>query len=124
MTKHIALVLLALILPAGAAMAQDTSSSAVPPARKVCLRVADVGGYRALDNQTLIVSDRLNKKYKVSLAPGCWDVKWHNRLGFKSFGFALSCLRRGDQVLVRADSAMPAPQACQIQAIEAYAAPN
>ena len=98
----------------GQAMAPEKSSP-------VCLRQNMVWGWKVVDNQTLIVTDRVQKAYKVSLRPGCFDLKWPMRLGFKSFsGFGLSCLTRNDYVVVPPRAGMPA-QRCLISDVAAYA---
>ena len=97
----------------------EAMAPAQPPS--VCLRQNMVWGWKVVDNQTLIVTDRVQKVYKVSLRPGCFDLKWPMRLGFKSFsGFGLSCLTRNDFVLVPSQPGFPA-QRCLISDIAAYA---
>jgi hypothetical protein len=86
----------------------------------VCLRQNMVWGWKVVDNQTLIVTDKVQKAYKVSLRPGCLDLKWPMRLGFKSFsGFGLSCLTRNDYVVVPPQPGFPA-QRCLISDVVAY----
>ncbi|HWF64046.1 MAG TPA: DUF6491 family protein [Rhizomicrobium sp.] len=98
------------------AMAPDKSSA-------VCLRQNMVLGWKVVDNQTLIVTDKVQKAYKVSLRPGCFDLKWPMRLGFKSFsGSGLSCLARNDYVVVPPQPGFPA-QRCLISDVVAYTPP-
>ncbi|HZQ41441.1 MAG TPA: DUF6491 family protein [Rhizomicrobium sp.] len=86
----------------------------------VCLRQNMVWGWKVVDDKTLIVTDKVQKTYKVSLKPGCFDLKWPMRLGFKSFGgFGLSCLARNDYVVVPPEAGMPA-QRCLISDVAAF----
>jgi len=102
---------------AAQAQPQVMAPAQSPP---VCLRQNMVLGWKVVDNQTLIVTDRVQKTYKVSLRPGCFDLKGPMRLGFKSFSrFGLSCLTRNDFVLVPAQPGFPA-QRCLISDIAAY----
>jgi hypothetical protein len=97
-------------------MTQDKSPA-------VCLRQNMVWGWKVVDNQTLIVTDKVQKAYKVSLRPGCLDLKWPMRLGFKSFsGFGLSCLTRNDYVVVPPQPGFPA-QRCLISDVAADTPP-
>ena len=89
----------------------------------VCLRQNMVWGWKVVDNRTLIVTDKVQKAYKVSLRPGCFDLKWPMRLGFKSLGgFGLSCLQRNDYLVVPPQAGLPA-QRCLISDVAAYAPP-
>ena len=106
-----------------AAQAQTTSVTPAQPASPVCLRQDMVWGWKVVDDKTLIVTDKARKAYKVSLKPGCFDLKWHLRLGFKSYsGMGISCLERNDYVTVPPDAGMPA-QRCFISEIVAYTPP-
>ena len=79
-----------------------------------------VYGWNVVNDKTLIVSDRVGKKFTVSLLPGCLDLKFNERLGFKSFGgTGLSCLGHNDYVLVPPGGGLP-PQRCFISDVQAY----
>ncbi len=92
------------------------------PAAKVCLRQDMVRGWKVIDDKTLIVTDRVNKQFTVSLMPGCHDLKFNDRLGFKSFGgIGLSCLGHNDYVLVPPGGGLPS-QRCFISDIQGYSA--
>ena len=116
-----ALALFACAIPL-AAQAQTASLAAAPPKpAPVCLRQDMVFGWKVVDDKTLIVTDRVQKAFKVSLKPGCFDLKWPMHLGFKSYsGFGISCLVRNDYVIVPPQAGMPA-QRCFISDISAYA---
>jgi hypothetical protein len=105
-----------------AAQAQTASVAPAKPA-PVCLRQDMVWSWNVVDDKTLIVTDKAQKAYKVSLMAGCHDLKWHLRLGFKSYsGLGVSCLARNDYVTVPPETGMPA-QRCFISDIAAYAPP-
>lgn len=119
-----ALSILALLIPFGA-KAQAQTLTQAPPAKPapVCLQQDMVFGWNVIDDKTLIVTDKVRKSYKVSLKPGCFDLKWHFRLAFKSYnGFGISCLARNDYVIVPAAAGLPA-QRCFIADIAAYTPP-
>jgi hypothetical protein len=118
--RIVALVFLAVAIPLAA---QAASVAPVKPASPVCLRQDMVWGWNVVDDKTLIVTDKAHKAYKVSLKAGCFDLKWHLRLGFKSYsGMGISCLERNDYVIVPPDAGMPA-QRCFISDIVAYTPP-
>jgi hypothetical protein len=106
-----------------AAQAQTALVAPAKPASPVCLRQDMVWGWKVVDDKTLIVTDKVQKAYQVSLKPGCHDLKWHLGLGFKSYsGMGISCLARNDTVIVPPDPGMP-PQRCFISDIVAYTPP-
>lgn len=114
-----ALVFFALTVPIAA---QAQVASAVPAAQ-ICLRQNMVLGWNVVDDKTLIVTDRLRKAYKVSLMPGCFNLKFQMRLSLRSYsGMGLSCLARNDYVLVPPNAGMPG-QRCLISDIALYAPP-
>jgi hypothetical protein len=79
-----------------------------------------VRGWTVMDDRTLIVTDRVGKKFNLSLQPGCRDLKFNLRLAFKAFGgTGLSCLGRNDYVLVPAGGG-DTGQRCLITDIQAY----
>src|ERR1700722_15903353 len=95
-----AFALFALFVPL-AAQAQTTSVAPAKPASPVCLRQDMVWGWKVVDDKTLIVTDKVQKAYQVSLKPGCHDLKWHLGLGFKSYsGFGDSRLESHEYVIV------------------------
>ena len=111
-------IVLALALAAGAVSLPASAQPARP--EKACLRQDMVHGWDVVNDKTLIVTDRVGKKFTVSLMPGCLDLKFNLRLGFKSFGgTALSCLGHNDYVLVPPGGGLP-PQRCFISDVQAY----
>jgi hypothetical protein len=66
-----------------------------------CLQQNRVDGWKVVNDQTLIVTDRSMRKFKVSLAPGCRDLNWPMRLGFSAgTGFGISCVQRHSFLIV------------------------
>jgi len=91
---------------------------AAPPG--ACLRQDMVDGWTVVNDRTLIVTDRVGKKFTMSLAPGCRNLKFNLRLAFDAFGrTGLSCLGRNDFVLVPPSGGDPG-QRCLIAGVEAY----
>ncbi|MES2256157.1 MAG: DUF6491 family protein [Pseudomonadota bacterium] len=102
---------------AAVAQAQPTAPAAA------CLRQDMVDGWKVVNDQTLIVTDRVGKKFTLSLAPGCRNLKFNQRLAFNAFsGTGLSCLGRNDLVLVPPGGGDPG-QRCLIAKIEVYSGP-
>jgi len=71
-------------------------SQAAPAAPSgICLRQDMVQGWSVLNDSTLIVTDRVGKKFRLSLAGACHDLQFLTALRFRSFsGSGLSCLTR------------------------------
>jgi hypothetical protein len=89
-------------------------------APKACLRQDMVNGWTVVNDRSLIVTDRVGKKFAVALMPGCHDLKFNERLGFKSFGgTGLTCLSHNDYVLVPPGGGLP-EQRCFISDVQAY----
>lgn len=111
------------IIPIVAGLAIIVSTPAVtqpvPPA-KACLRQDMVFGWNVVNDKLLIVTDRVGKKFAVSLMPGCFDLKFSERLGFKTFGGTrLSCLGHNDYVLVPPSAGL-SRQRCFISDVQVY----
>ena len=64
-----------------------------------CLRQNQVNGWKVIDDQTLIVDDRIGNRFKVLLAPGCHGLRWPMHLGFNA-STHLSCIGRHDFLIV------------------------
>jgi hypothetical protein len=111
------------IIPLCAVLAISLSPPALAqPAQpgKVCLRQDMVNGWDVVNDKTLIVTDRVGKKFTVSLMPGCFDLKFNLRLAFQAFGrTGLSCLGHNDYVLVPPSAGQPR-QRCFISDVQAY----
>jgi hypothetical protein len=86
--------------------------------QNVCLRQDMVRGWDVVNDKSL--TDRVGKKFAVSLMPGCFDLKFNERLAFQAFGRTnLSCLGSNDYVLVPASGGQPR-QRCFISDVQAY----
>lgn len=89
-------------------------------AQPACLQIGRIYSWNAPDNRTLIVEDDLHHKFKVSLMSPCIGLQFKERVGFKSPGATrLSCLSRGDDVLVNQMGGLGALR-CPISSIVAY----
>ena len=85
-----------------------------------CLEPIRLYSWNVVNDRTVIVTDSARRNYKVSLMPGCFDLKFAFRLGFKAFSPSrLSCMARGDYVLAPGAAGMPRQQ-CPIDSIVAY----
>jgi hypothetical protein len=114
--KYLVPALCSLLL-AGAALAVPASAQ---PQQQQCLRQNMVNGWNVVDDQTLIVDDRVGRRYTVSLAKGCHDLKWPMQMGFtSSSGFGLGCIERNDFVSVPANEAYIS-QRCLINDVQPY----
>lgn len=85
-----------------------------------CLSQNTVNGWKVVNDQTLIVSDRVGRQYLMKLDPGCHDLKWPSGLGFSAgTGFGISCLQHNDFVNVPANGGDMA-QRCVISSVQPY----
>jgi hypothetical protein len=98
----------------GLALLATAPATAAPS----CLMVGQIWSWNAPDNKTLIVEDNWHSKWKLSLMGTCINLTFKERVGFKAFGGThLSCLSKGDDVLVRNPGF---PQRCPISDIVPY----
>jgi Family of unknown function (DUF6491) len=89
-------------------------------AQQQCLRPNMVNGWKVINDQTLIVFDRVGRQYTVALAKGCTGLKWPLRLGFNSGlpgDIGLSCITRNDFVTVPASGGY-VTQRCLINSVQ------
>ena len=94
-------------------------------AQEQCLRPNNVNGWKVINDQTLIVFDRVGHQYAVALAKGCTGLKWPLRLGFNSGlpgDFGLSCITRNDFVTVPASGGY-VTQRCLINSVQPVGVP-
>jgi hypothetical protein len=90
---------------------------------QACLRQNMVNGWKVIDDQTLIVVDRVGHQYTVALQKGCTGLKWPMHLGFtSSSGFGLSCITRNDFVYVPAQPGTVS-QRCLINSVQPVGVP-
>ena len=103
------------LLLAGAAL-----SPAFAQPGQACLRQNMVQGWKVVNDQSLIVTDRTNRQFAVSLEKGCRDLKYPMRLGFSNgTGFGLGCIGHHDFLYVPANGG-DVSQRCLIADIQPY----
>src|SRR5579863_6608928 len=103
-----------LLVALGAALILSTPAWA----ERTCLAIGQIYSWDARNDKTLIVEDNFHQKFKLSLMVPCVNLKFKERVGFKSIGGTqLSCLSRGDEVFVH-DPGFP--QRCPIIDIVPY----
>jgi Family of unknown function (DUF6491) len=110
------------LLWAGFAALSSVTATAQPvqPPQGACLQQNRVDGWKVIDDQTLIVNDRTMRKFKVSLAKGCHDLKWPMHLGFSAgTGFGISCVERHSFLIVPPGGGQIA-QRCLIDDVQPY----
>jgi hypothetical protein len=114
------------VVPACAALVAAgalLSSPAAAQPQQACLAKNMVDGWKVVNDQTLIVNDRVGRRYTVTLARGCRDLKWPNRLGWSaSNGFAIGCIQHNDFLYVPPNGADIA-QRCLIEDVQPYTGP-
>ncbi|HWU25379.1 MAG TPA: DUF6491 family protein [Rhizomicrobium sp.] len=89
-------------------------------AENSCLMVNQIWSWKAPNDRTLIVEDTWHHKFRLSLMGPCPYLNFKERLGFQAVGgTGLSCLSKGDTVLVRN---LGVPQHCPIVDIVPYTA--
>jgi hypothetical protein len=109
------------LLLAGAAFAAPASAQPMQPQQQ-CLRQNMVNGWKVVNDQTLIVDDRVGHKFTVSLAKGCHDLNWPMHLGFSAeTTTSLSCVERHGFVYVPANGGRLS-QRCLIESVQPVAA--
>ena len=92
-----ALSVLALAVPVA------TLSPAAAQPGQACLRQNMVQGWKVVNDQTLIVSDRVGRQFTVTLEKGCRNLNVPMHLGFSAgTGFGISCIGRHDFLYVPA----------------------
>jgi hypothetical protein len=94
-------------------------------AQEQCLRSNMVNGWKVVNDQTLVVTDRVGHQYTVALAKGCSGLKWPLRLGFNSGlpgDIGLSCITRNDFVTVPASGGY-VTQRCLINSVQPVGVP-
>jgi hypothetical protein len=117
MTRNLCIA--ALLCAATPAMAQ--SNQPYPPKpipnEPACLRERNIYDFRPVPgNRSLVVIDQARQRYRLNFMGMCSNLQFHLSVGFKTHGAGgLSCLSKGDSVIVR-DVVTPAP--CIIKDIQ------
>jgi hypothetical protein len=88
-------------------------------AQPACLEIGSIWNWKVVDPKTLIVEDNWHQKFRLKLMFSCTNIQFKERVGFKTIGgfSGLSCLSKGDEVLVH-DIAIPSH--CPIVDITRY----
>lgn len=105
-----AILLGAALYISGPAVAQYQANGyrpAPPPNEPVCLRQGYIYDYQLVPgNRSLVVIDQARHRYRVNFMGKCYDLQYQFGLRFKTFGVgSLSCVSRGDSVLLHNDFA-------------------
>jgi hypothetical protein len=86
----------------------------------VCLRTQRIDNWEIIDDKTLILTDRLDRQYRLGLVGACTGLQQTRfSLGFETFS-ELSCIRPGDSI--RFTDLTFGPERCTITSIESYIA--
>jgi uncharacterized protein DUF6491 len=87
------------------------------PAEPACLRQRNIYDFKPVPgNRSLVVIDLARQRYRVNFVGACYNLQYHLGIGFRTHGIGgLSCVSRGDSVIIR-DVVSPAP--CIIKDIQ------
>jgi len=87
------------------------------PNEPACLRERNIYDFKPVPgNRSLVVIDQARQRYRLNFMGICSNLQYHLSVGFKTHGVGgLSCLSKGDSVIVR-DVVTPAP--CIIKDIQ------
>lgn len=119
MKTTLSLAALALILAAPAVA--DETAPAKPANTSVCLRQYDVDGWGARDKHSMVVNDRFGRKYLVGLSGLCDDLNFAFGAGFRTLGGnGMSCIDRGDQVVMRGGGVSSIRGTCWVNKVQLY----
>jgi hypothetical protein len=115
MTRSV--VISALLLAATPAFAQSPAPSPTQ-AEATCLRQGYIYDFKPVPgNRSLVVIDLARKRYRLNFMGVCYNLQYHLGLGFKTHGVgSLSCVAKGDQVIMRD---VVGPNWCVIKDIQA-----
>jgi hypothetical protein len=94
-------ILIAIAFVTLACLPAAAQPSVPPSAQRPCLRFDSIFNWKALDNKTLIVEDNFHKKFRVGLMGYCEGLQFKERVAFHTAPVHLTCLRSGDDVIVR-----------------------
>ena len=87
------------------------------PNEPACLRERNIYDFKPVPgNRSLVVIDQARQRYRLNFMGVCSNLQYHLSVGFKTHGVGgLSCLAKGDSVIVR-DVVTPIP--CIIKDIQ------
>jgi hypothetical protein len=80
------------------------------PNEPACLRPRNLYDFKTVPgNRSLVVIDLARQRYRLNFMGACYNLQYHLGIGFRTLGVgSLSCVARGDSVIVR-DPVTPAP---------------
>jgi hypothetical protein len=117
MTRN--LLIAALLCAAMPAIAQPNQPYPPKPIpnEPACLRERNIYDFKTVPgNRSLIVIDLARQRYRLNFMGVCSNLQYHLSVGFRTHGVGgLSCLSKGDSVIVR-DVVTPIP--CIIKDIQ------
>ena len=106
------------LLLAGALAASIAGFPALAAPGEACLQNNRIWSWNALDERTLIVTDRNNKRFVVRLSGGCTGLTTMiPALAFRTWT-SLGCLERGDRVSFREPTL--GPMSCFVREVLPY----
>ena len=113
------LLIAALLCTSVPALAQPSQPSPPKPIpnEPACLRQRNIYDFKPVPgNRSLVVIDLARQRYRVNFVGACYNLQYHLGIGFRTHGIGgLSCVSRGDSVIIR-DVVSPAP--CVIKDIQ------
>jgi len=108
------------LIVAALAMSFGFGVSSAFAQENICLRTQRIDNWQVVDDKTLILTDRLDRQYKLGLVGACTRLQQTRfSLGFETFS-ELSCIRPGGSI--RFTDLTFGPQRCRITSIESYIA--
>jgi hypothetical protein len=103
------------------ALPAQAQAPARSPARADCLRLGQVDSFSAIrgNDRAFIVTDKLHRRFKISLMYRCPGVEYNLGVGFKTLETGrLACISRGDTVFARDVTRVGGR--CPISSVEPY----
>lgn len=98
MSKRLIFVFAAILVSAGAVAAGEPQTQR--EGGDACLQNNRLWGWSVVDNRTLSITDRAQRRYTVRVAEGCVGMRRStvSAIEFRSFSLNLSCIGTGDFV--------------------------
>ena len=100
--RHASLLLLSLALAAPLALAEEPAAATTKPQTLTgfhCLEPGPSTGWTYLDDSNILI-DGGNRKYKLEFTEACWGIKFDNSLAFRGDSFnGRVCGDLGDEVI-------------------------
>ncbi len=116
MRKRLIIAFAAMLVSAGAAGAGETQ--APREGGEACLQNNRLWGWSVVDNRTLSITDRAQRRFRVRVAEGCVGMRRStvSAIEFRSFSLNLSCIGPGD--FVRFVDPTLGRLTCAVQSVE------